>query len=96
MKTNRHRGSDFDDFLKEDGIYEEVQIRAAKRAIALQLERLMKEQALTKTAMAEKMHTSRASLDRLLDDTNTSVTLQTLGKAAQVVGRKLKIELAPV
>lgn len=95
MNKNKHRGSNFDDFLKEEGIYEDVQIRAAKRAIALQLEQLMREQALSKKAMADKMHTSRAALDRLLDAGNTSVTLQTLGKAAHVVGRKLKIELCP-
>jgi DNA-binding Xre family transcriptional regulator len=95
MSKNRYRGSNFDDFLKEEGILEEVEIRAAKRAIALQLEKLMKSQSLSKKAMAARMRTSRAALDRLLDTSNTSVTLRTLGKAAQVVGRKLKIELLP-
>ena len=95
MKSNKHRGSNFDDFLKEEGIYEEVDSRATKRAIALKLERLMKAQALSKSAMAERMKTSRAAVDRLLNANNTSVTLQTLEKAARVVGRKLKIELVP-
>ena len=96
MNKGKYRGSNFDDFLKEEGILEEVEIRAAKRAIVVQLERLMKSQSLTKKAMAQRMRTSRASLDRLLDRSNTSVTLRTLGKAAQVVGRKLRIELLPV
>jgi antitoxin HicB len=95
MNKNKYRGSDFDDFLKEEGILEEVEIKAAKRAVALQLEKMMKSQKLSKKAMAERMHTSRAALDRLLDTSNTSVTLHTLGKAAQVVGRKLKVELVP-
>ena len=95
MTKNKHRGSNFDDFLKEEGILEEVELKAAKRAIALQLEKLMKSQSLSKKAMAGRMHTSRASLDRLLDASNSSVTLSTLGKAARVLGRKLKIELVP-
>jgi antitoxin HicB len=95
MNKNKYRGSNLDDFLREEGILEEVEIKAAKRAVALQLEKLMKSQSLSKKAMAERMHTSRAALDRLLDTANTSVTLHTLGKAAQVVGRKLKIGLLP-
>ncbi|NQU10128.1 XRE family transcriptional regulator [bacterium] len=93
MPKNTYRGADFDDFLRSEGILEEVEIRATKRAVAIQLERLMKEQALSKKAMAERMHTSRAALDRLLDASNTSVTLRTLGKAAKLVGRKLRVEL---
>ncbi len=96
MKKNKHRGSNFDDFLKKEGIYEEVEIHAAKRAIAIKLEKLMEAQALSKSAMAERMNTSRAAVDRLLNAGNTSVTLQTLDKAARVVGRKLKIDLVPV
>ena len=96
MKKNKHRGRNFDDFLKEEGIYEEVEIHAAKRAIAIKLEKLMEAQALSKSAMAQRMHTSRAAVDRLLNAGNTSVTLQTLDKAARVVGRKLKIELIRV
>jgi len=95
MKKNKHRGSNFDDFLKEEGIYEEVDSRATKRSIAIKLERLMKAQALSKSVMAERMKTSRTAVDRLLNANNTSVTLQTLERAARVVGRKLKIELVP-
>ena len=93
MNKNKYRGGDFDDFLKEERILEEVEIKATKRAVALQLERLMKSQSVSKKAMAERMNTSRAALDRLLDSSNTSVTLRTLAKAAQIVGRKLEIKL---
>jgi antitoxin HicB len=93
MNKNKHRGSNFDDFLREEGILEEVELKAAKRAVALQLEKLMQSQNLSKSTMAERMHTSRAALDRLLDASNPSVTLSTLDKAARVLGRKLKIEL---
>jgi antitoxin HicB len=95
MNKNKYRGSNFDDFLQEEGILEEVEIKAAKRAVALQLAKLMKSQGLSKKTMAERMHTSRAALDRLLDASNTSVTLHTLSKAAQIVGRRLKIKLEP-
>lgn len=93
-KINKNIGSDFDDFLQEEGILEEVEMVALKRVLAYQIGQFMEEQHYTKTAMAAKMHTSRASLDRLLDPENTSVTLQTLGKASKVLGRKLTICLA--
>ena len=67
---------------------------AIKRAVARQLDALMREQGLTKSALAKRMHTSRAQLDRLLDPENESVTLATLTRAARVVGRQLRIELA--
>jgi len=96
MKKNKHRGGNFDDFLKEEGIYEEVEIHAAKRAIAIKLEKLMEAQTLSKSTMAKRMRTSRAAVDRLLNADNSAVTLHTLDKAARVVGRKLKIDLVPV
>ena len=86
-------GSSFDDFLKEDGIYEEVTARAIKRVIARQLDALMVDQGITKSALAKKIKTSRAQLDRLLDPENESVTLATLTRAAQAVGRNLRMEL---
>jgi antitoxin HicB len=86
-------GSSFDDFLKEEGIYEEVTARAIKRVIARQLGALMKEQGISKTDLAKTMKTSRAQLDRLLDPDNESVTLGTLTRAAQAVGRNLRMEL---
>lgn len=91
MKTE-HLGSDFDDFLEEEGLLAEAEAIAVKRVVAYQIAQLMKEMKLTKTAMARRMETSRASLDRLLDPTNESVTLQTLERAALVLGKRLRIE----
>ena len=93
MKKRIHRGSDFRDFLKEEGIGEEVEEGAIKQVLALQLAVLLKENQLTKTQMAARMKTSRAVVDRLLDASNPSVTLTTLGKAARALGCKIKIEL---
>ena len=95
MAKKWHRGGDLRVFLADKGILGEVEARALKQALALQLERLLNEQALTKTQMATRMKTSRAAVDRLLDATNSSVTLNTLGKAARALGRKVKIELVP-
>ena len=89
----QHIGSSFDDFLQEDGILEEVNAVAVKRVLAWQIAQAMKEQNLTKTALAEKMHTSRASLNRLLDEEDTSLTLTTLTSAANALGKQIKIEL---
>ena len=86
-------GSSFDDFLDEAGIREEVEAQALKEVLAWQIEQEMKAVGLTKSAMARRMSTSRAQLDRLLDPANTSVTLHTLQKAASVVGRRLRLEL---
>lgn len=95
MKKKKGRvGSSFDDFLKEEGIYEEVTAAAIKRVIVRQLTSLMREEGLSKTELAKRMQTSRAQLDRLLDPDNESVTLGTLSRAAQAVGRQLKFELA--
>lgn len=86
-------GSSFDDFLKEDGIYESVTARAIKRVLARQLDELMRREDISKTELATRMKTSRAQLDRLLDPDNESVTLGTLARAAQAVGRHLRMEL---
>jgi DNA-binding Xre family transcriptional regulator len=86
-------GSSFDAFLKGEGLYEEVTARAIKRVIARQLDALMHEQDISKTELAKRMKTSRAQLDRLLDPDNESVTLGTLARAAQAVGRNLRMEL---
>lgn len=93
MKKKGRIGSSFDDFLEEDGIYEEVTARAIKRVIVRQLDTQMRRDRLTKSAMARRMRTSRAQLDRLLDPDNESVTLGTLTRAAHAVGRKLRMEL---
>lgn len=92
--TNPHVGSSFEDFLKEEGIYEEATARAVKRVLAWQIEEAMKAQRLTKSEMARRMCTSRAQLDRLLDPDNDKVQLDTLQRAAAAVGRKLVLELA--
>jgi antitoxin HicB len=93
MKKKGRVGSSFDDFLQQEGIYEEVTARAIKRVIARQLDALMEDQGLTKSELAKRMKTSRAQLDRLLDPDNESVTLGTLTRAAQAVGRQLRMEL---
>jgi DNA-binding Xre family transcriptional regulator len=95
MSKRTHRGSDFRDFLKEQGILGEVEARALKQAMSLQISRLLEEKSVTKSEMAARMKTSRAAVDRLLDASNSSVTLNTLGKAARALGRKVTIELVP-
>lgn len=91
--NNKHIGSDFDDFLKEEGIYEEANDIAIKRVIAYQLEQEMKAQNITKTKMAQMMHTSRAVVNRLLSPDNSSLTLNTLEVATSVLGKKLSISI---
>jgi ribosome-binding protein aMBF1 (putative translation factor) len=80
-------------FLAEEGMLEACEEQAIKELVAEQITRAMQEQGLTRTAMAARMRTSRAALNRLLDPTNPSVTLQTLQKAAQVIGKRLRLEL---
>lgn len=92
-KANPHAGSSFDDLLKEDGIFEEVQARALKRALAEQLDEAMQSGKLSKVNMAQRMSTSRSQLDRVLDPTNLSIQLDTLIKAASAVGRTVEIHL---
>jgi antitoxin HicB len=93
VKRNVHIGSDFDDFLREEGIYDETHAVAVKRVLASQLEQDMKKARLTKTAMARRMGTTRAQLDRLLNPENPSTTLATLVKAARALGKQVKISL---
>jgi antitoxin HicB len=92
-KNNLHTGSRFDDFLKEEGIFEEVQAKAIKRALAEQLEESMHLAKLSKLEMARKMATSRSQLDRVLDPENVSVQLDTLIKAARALGKELEIKI---
>jgi hypothetical protein len=93
MKRHKNIGSDFDDFLREEGILAEVEAAATKRILAFEIDQAMKKQRLTKTAMAAKMHTSRASVNRLLDPANTAVTLTTMEQAAAAVGKRLRVVL---
>ena len=91
--AKKNIGSDFDAFLDEEGLLEDVTAVAVKRFIAFQLAAKMDETNLSKAEMARRMETSRSALDRLLDPDNSSVTLQTLQSAVQALGGRLKIEL---
>lgn len=93
-KTVDHSGSSFDSFLEEEGIREEVEAVAIKRVLAWQLEQAMRKQQKTKQAMARQLHTSRSQLDRLLDPSNVSVTLDTITRAARVLGKRVIICVA--
>ena len=90
---NRHVGSSFESWLDEAGIRDEATAAAIKAVIAHQLAAEMKRKRITKKRMAELMETSRAQVDRLLDPDNGSATIETLLRAANVVGRELRIEL---
>ncbi len=87
-------GSNFDDFLRETGDYEAVKSKAIKRVLAWQISEAMREGGLTKTEMAKRMSTSRSQLDRLLDPANDDVTLCALARAAEALGREIRLELA--
>jgi hypothetical protein len=97
-KTTRTKldrsGSTFDSFLEEEGIREEVEAVAIKRVLAWQLSRAMREQQKTKQAMAKELRTSRSQLDRLLDPENSAVTLDTMSRAARVLGKRLVVRVA--
>ncbi|MBR6199974.1 MAG: XRE family transcriptional regulator [Spirochaetales bacterium] len=86
-------GDSFDDFIEEEGISVEVENEAVKRLISYNLLDAMKEQHINKTEMAKRMNTSRAELNRLLNPNNDSVTLSTLKKAANIVGKKIILQL---
>jgi antitoxin HicB len=88
-----HSGSSFDDFLIEEGLHEEVESAAIKRVLAWQFEREMERQRKTKRAMAKELKTSRSQLDRLLDPQNTTVSIETLSRAARVLGKRLVLEI---
>ena len=93
MKTNKHIGSSFDHFLREEGLLAEAEAVAMKRVIAYQIEKEMAERQISKSTLARRMQTSRSSLNRLLDPENPSVTLLTLESVALALGKKLKIQL---
>jgi DNA-binding Xre family transcriptional regulator len=95
LKKNPHRGSDFSDFLAEEGIRPDVEVLALKRVVALELQQILEHEHITKTQLASRMKTSRASVDRILDPTNPSLTVATLGKAAAALGRKVELRFIP-
>lgn len=92
MAKHKHIGSNFEDFLQEEGILEECKEESAKRVLVWQLEKEMKKQQLTKEEFAKRMHTSRAAVNRILDPSKPS-TLRSLNAAARAVGKRLKVSL---
>ena len=89
---SKHRGSSFDDFLKEEGIFEKAEAEAAKRIFIFLLENEMKKQRLSKATLAKRLETSRAAIDRLLDP-KAPATIKSLTRAACAVGKHLTIGL---
>ena len=92
--SKKNIGSNFDDFLQEESLLEPSTAVALKRVIAWQIDQEMKAQKLTKTELAKRMHTSRAALNRLLDENDASLTLTTLASAAAALGKKVNLQLA--
>ncbi len=93
VKKTGHSGSSFTDFLEEEGIREEAEAIALKRVIAWELQQAMKAQGKTKQAFAKEIHTSRSQLDRLLDPENVSVSLVTIARAADVLGKRIVVRM---
>ena len=91
---NKYSGSNFDDFLEEEGVLEEVSARAQKRLLAFQINDIMQTANLSKIGLAEKMKTDVTQLELLLDPENTSITLETMNRLARAIGKQLRIELA--
>jgi antitoxin HicB len=91
-KRNPRIGSSLDDFLKEDGTFEELQVRAVKEVVAWQLEEAMKKRKVSKAGLAKMLRTSRTQVNRLLDPAS-DVTLSSLQRAAALVGRQVRLEL---
>lgn len=85
-------GSSFDNFLKEEGIYEECEATAIKRVIAWQLQTYMKSYHISKTEIAKRMGTSRSFVDKILDEKNTSITLSTILKVGKIVGKPVRLD----
>ncbi len=91
-KKNPHWGTPLDTFLSDEGIREAAKAEAVTRVVAWQLIQEMEGQGMTKATLAEKMHTSRAQVDRILK-AKGNVTIETLQRAAALVGRELRLEL---
>jgi antitoxin HicB len=92
--ANKHIGSDFDEFLRDEGLLDDAESVAAKRVIAFQIAREMERANISQAELARRMHTSRSSVERLLDPANPSVTLATLERAAGAVGKRLTVRLS--
>ncbi|MCY1395155.1 hypothetical protein D3C76_1113070 [compost metagenome] len=92
---NKHIGSDFDDFLAEQGLAEEVSAAALKRVIAWQIAEAMKAQHVSKKELADRMHTSHTAVDRALEQNDAGMTLATLASAARALGQRVEVRLIP-
>ena len=93
-RKRKHVGSDFEDFLRDEGRLEEATALALKRVLAWELQKAMEKANVTQAEMARRMHTSRAVIRRLLDQNDPSVTLTTISKAANALGKNLQLRLA--
>jgi antitoxin HicB len=96
MKKNPYIGSSLDDLFEKEGTLDEINIIAVKRVIAWQIQQEMVKKNLSKTEMAHQMKTSRSSLERLLDPDNPAVTLDTIERAARVIGKRVRFELVDI
>jgi hypothetical protein len=93
MRRKKNIGSSFEEFLKEEGIFEETTTQAVKRVLSWQISQAMKEKGISKIEMAKRMHTSRSQLDRFLDPNNDKVLLETVQRAASAVGKRVSLSL---
>ena len=93
MADNKHRGSSLDSFLEQEGVLGEFQARAIKEVIAWQLAEAMKARKISKSALAVLMKTSRTQINRVLDPNDGNVTIETLQRAAALVGKRVQLEL---
>jgi predicted XRE-type DNA-binding protein len=93
-KSHPHVGSDFEDFLREEGRLEEATAVAIKRVLAWEIQRAMKAAGISQAEMARRMNTSRAVVRRLLDEKDPSVTLATISRAALALGKQVELRLA--
>ena len=91
--SNPHCGSSFNDFLRDDGLYEEVSAVAGMRVVIWQIKQAMEANGITKSDLAARLHTSRSQVDRILNGTGEGVKLETIDRAARAVGRSIRIEL---
>ena len=85
--NTKYVGQDFDEFLADEGIAAEVRARAIKKVVVALLEK----SGMSQVELAARLHTSRTQVRRLLDPENTSITLATLQRAADVVGHRLVV-----
>ena len=90
--SRKRMGSSVDNFLKEEGIFEEAQAQAVKEVVAWQLAEAMRKRKISKNKLATLLKTSRSQVDRILDPKN-DITLGSLQRAAAMVGRRVTIKL---